>query len=363
MKKQTSQLAALLLLTLVVGGLSGVITSVFTNQSINRYIESLATEGQLVRLSEERPRPLPGTYEEALQTVRESSLPGTAFVSPVHGTDILHRVPEDTFVGSGAVVTSDGWLLFHEDAFRSFNDPITEAEVWIGERVYEITNVVTSPAAPVTMVRVQGDTLKTLAFGASEQTPSGAMLFTPISSEGLSVTSVIDTGAVYDTILPAEVHATLWKLPTESVQPVPVFNTLGELVALEGSTQRVIPIDQVLPFVRGTLRGDWSLPALGVYVTYQEALQIDGQTLTEGALVTRNGNSSAVRPSGSAASAGIKEGDVITAVNGLSVDKKRTLAHYLADFAVGDTVTLTVDRSGEVVELPVSLGAYTGDIY
>src|SRR5579863_845807 len=55
-----------------------------------------------------------------------------------------------------------------------------------------------------------------------------------------------------------------------------------------------------------------------------------------------------------AAKAGLKVGDVITAVNGTSVDDVNTFRLQVAGFAPNTTVRLKVDRSGQTMDIPVT---------
>jgi len=57
-----------------------------------------------------------------------------------------------------------------------------------------------------------------------------------------------------------------------------------------------------------------------------------------------------------AATAGLQEGDIITAVDGDPVDQRRTLSERLAAYDEGEVVTLTVLRDGEELSLSVTLG-------
>jgi serine protease Do len=61
---------------------------------------------------------------------------------------------------------------------------------------------------------------------------------------------------------------------------------------------------------------------------------------------------------GPAAKAGLKVGDVITAVNGTNVDDVNTFRLQVAGFAPGTTVRLKVERSGQTLDLPVTLSEF-----
>jgi serine protease Do len=59
-----------------------------------------------------------------------------------------------------------------------------------------------------------------------------------------------------------------------------------------------------------------------------------------------------------ASKAGLKVGDVITAVNGTNVEDVNSFRLQIAGFAPGTTVHLKVDRSGQNVEVPVTLSEF-----
>jgi S1-C subfamily serine protease len=69
----------------------------------------------------------------------------------------------------------------------------------------------------------------------------------------------------------------------------------------------------------------------------------------------------AVVPESPAAQAGLEEGDIITAVNGTEVTAD-TLAETVQSLSVGDSVTLTVLRDGDTLELQAELTARPDDI-
>ena len=75
-----------------------------------------------------------------------------------------------------------------------------------------------------------------------------------------------------------------------------------------------------------------------------------GVDATEGALVTE------VLPGSPAEAAGLQANDIITAVNGESVDAEHTLRDRLFAYEPDDTVTLDVVRDSETQQIEVTLG-------
>ena len=65
-----------------------------------------------------------------------------------------------------------------------------------------------------------------------------------------------------------------------------------------------------------------------------------------------------VVPDSPASKAGLKVGDVITAVNGTPADDVNSFRLQVAGFAPGTTVHLKVDRGGQTLDLPVTLSEF-----
>jgi S1-C subfamily serine protease len=79
-----------------------------------------------------------------------------------------------------------------------------------------------------------------------------------------------------------------------------------------------------------------------------------------GAAIWNNSSTTGAAPiqSGSpAAKAGLQPGDVITAVNGTAVASVNQFVATIANYAPGDTVTLTVNRGGQTKKIQLTLGS------
>lgn len=118
-----------------------------------------------------------------------------------------------------------------------------------------------------------------------------------------------------------------------------------------------IPSNEVVTIVNELVKkGKITRPQLGVRVValngipeaYRSRLKIKSN-LKNGIYVA------SVNKSGSAARAGMKSGDVITAVDGKKVDDVASLHSILYSHKVGDTVNVTVNRNGKNVSLKVKL--------
>ncbi|ANC92781.1 DegQ family serine endoprotease [Azospirillum humicireducens] len=125
----------------------------------------------------------------------------------------------------------------------------------------------------------------------------------------------------------------------------PTGGSVGIGFAIPSSLAKPI-IDQLKD--GGKVRRGW----LGVQVQrvtpdIAESLGMDG---TRGALVT------SVSPDSPAASAGLRQGDVITAFNGKPLEQMRELPRLVASTGIGSDVPLTVLRGGKQESVQVTLG-------
>jgi S1-C subfamily serine protease len=98
--------------------------------------------------------------------------------------------------------------------------------------------------------------------------------------------------------------------------------------------QQAMPFRQVLPNMMQAAGG----PYLGVefQTITPEVAASEAITGTTGALIR------SVVADGPAAKAGLKAGDVVTAVNGQAVDEQNDLRSRVAEFKAGDEITLTI---------------------
>ncbi len=79
------------------------------------------------------------------------------------------------------------------------------------------------------------------------------------------------------------------------------------------------------------------------------------QQIGGGAAISNNSN--AVVSGGPADKAGLKPGDLITAVNGQAIGSVNQFVATIANYAPGDTVTLTVKRGGQTKSIKLTLGS------
>jgi S1-C subfamily serine protease len=75
-----------------------------------------------------------------------------------------------------------------------------------------------------------------------------------------------------------------------------------------------------------------------------------------GALIGTGSGESAVIPGSPAEAAGLRDGDIIVALNGEALSEENDLATLILPYAPGETVTLRVLRDNSTTELEITLG-------
>ncbi len=148
----------------------------------------------------------------------------------------------------------------------------------------------------------------------------------------------------------------------------PLVNLNGQVIgintAIAGNAQSIgfaIPINDVRGLISQVLKtGKFTRPYLGVHyipLTADVANQYH-LTVQNGAFIAPSSDpaSSSVVSGSPADQAGLQESDIITAVNGTTIDQTHSLTSLLDQHQTGDKINLTVIRSNKTLHIGVTLG-------
>ncbi len=152
----------------------------------------------------------------------------------------------------------------------------------------------------------------------------------------------------------------------------PLVNLAGEVVgintAIASDSQNVgfaIPINNVIGLIKSVKdTGKLVRPYMGVryaMLTDDIAKEYDLK-VSRGAFIPESrGQESSVISGGPAEKAGVKEGDVITKIDGVSIGERASIASILGKYQPGNTVELTVVRGNDTITLKLKLGTAPTD--
>jgi serine protease Do len=143
-----------------------------------------------------------------------------------------------------------------------------------------------------------------------------------------------------------------------------LFNSFGEVIGINTAKNSgsgieglgfAIPIDHAEPIIEQLIeRGSVpEAPRIGIYTQDVSAEMAQQYDLPEGVYVVQVGEGSP------AAAAGIQRGDVIIAINGQETLTTAAINAVKNTLQAGDTMTLTIIRDGEKMEIPVILAEAT----
>lgn len=334
--------------SMLLGGVSGVLTAAWTGGSLADYAMSLAQISGPVRLAEERPRTLPTRYEDSVTLVREVAVPAT--VQIFLSFDAAAPVSAQVVHASGAVVTSDGWIL---TASSASDKELSRAQVLLGRRVYPVERVARDTTTPAVFLKIAVANLPVLAFGDPHALQAGDSAFVVAGRDAFAPTALAGirwtASAPYAVETPARLLVLTEAFPSSQAGAA-VTNGAGELIGTlipaeaGAETDVVLPLSAVQGALRSLLReGAIARPVLGLSVSdLAWTVDVSGQasSFDRGALVQK------VVPKGSADAAGLKPGDVIMEANGQILDRAYSLDVAVLAAQPDDVLSLTVDRDG-----------------
>jgi serine protease Do len=277
------------------------------------------------------------------------------------------RSQRATSLGSGVVISSDGYIITNNHVV----DGATDVKVsFANKEEYPAKVVGTDKATDVAILKINKTGLTTLPFADSARAEVGDVVLAIGEPFGLGQTVTMG-------IISAKGRAGLGIERFEDfIQTDAAINrgnsggalidTRGDLVGINtailsgetGGNQGIgfaIPANLVHNIMDQIMKnGKVTRGYMGILPQEltPEMAKAFGVPNTHGIALAN------VIADGPAAKAGLKVGDVITAVNGTPVDDVNSFRLQVAGFAPGTTVHLKVDRNGQNLDLSVTLSEF-----
>lgn len=282
-----------------------------------------------------------------------------------------------TGAGSGFFVTADGLILTNKHVVQ---DSQAKYTVLTNDgNKYDAEVVAQDPVNDLALVKVNISNAPTVKFADSSKIEIGQRVVAIGNSLGQyrnTVTSGIVSGigrnitaGDLDTAEQLEGVIQTDAAINPGNSGGPLLNIFGDVIGVNTAVDQqgqlvgfAIPSNDARNDIDSYIKNKKiTKPFLGVrYVLLTPAIKDEQKLpLDYGAWITSKGgqNSDPAVVSGSAADkAGIKDGDIIVAVNDQKIDQNTSLSALLKNYNAGDTVNLEVYRDGKTIKLPVQLG-------
>ena len=292
-------------------------------------------------------------------TGQVSQAAGTGFILSSDGyiATNKHVVANATKIG---VILDDGST--YEDVELIGTDPINDFAIIKIKDIKDLTPIKIGDSKTTNIGQ------QVVAIGNALGTYQNSVTSGIISGKGRSLTASDSSRTTYETLSDM--------IQTDAAinggnSGGPLVNAAGEVIGINtayasqgNNVGFAIPINSVKGIMAGVLKdGKFERAVLGVrYQTITPLIAKEKKLdVTAGAYVKGSNNASAVIKGSAGDKAGIKDGDIITAVNGTKIGTAGSLGSLIGEYAVGDTVKLEVYRDKKYIELNVKLEAYDAD--
>lgn len=259
--------------------------------------------------------------------------------------------------GSGVVLTPDGYIVTNNHVVEGAD----EVEVTFNNKVKKTASIIgTDPTTDLALIKVDATDLEYLTFGDSDNVRIGEWVLAvgnPFNLTSTVTAGIVSAKARNLSILGEGTSVESFIQTDAAVNPGnsggALVNTKGELVGINAAIAShtgsyegysfAIPSNIVRKVVDDLLLyGTAQRGYLGVQIAEltQELADKEGLENIEGVYVAD------VTEGGAAKLAGMKSGDVITAINGKKVNSTTQLKESVGQYRPGDKIDVEVNRNG-----------------
>lgn len=311
-------------------------------------------------------------------TIQQLATPDDAMMLP----DIYDKVSKSvvgvstlvrggTQTGTGFIISEDGYIVTNAHVIEDY---ISVMIVDGDSNEYEATVIGSDEQTDIAVLKVNPGTidLVPVEFGKSGDLRIGEIAVAIGNPLGFELYGTMTTGIISGLDRTITVGDNTMNLLQTSASinsgnsGGPLINAYGMVVGITSAKVNslygeslgfAIPIDEALPIVESLIAYGYvpGRPSLGITCETIDDIVSMYYRLPKGVYVRF------VTPNGAAAKAGITSGDIIIGIEGESVENPDELNEVKNRYSVGDTVTLTVYRSGQSFDIDVVLSETTPD--
>lgn len=371
-KKNSSQLAIILaIVAIVISGTSAVFSYLgYKKSSTPITFLSSGPDGNSASFVE-------GSIAEVADRVSESV---ASIITTTRTTSYFGQSYTGSAAGTGIIVTDNGYVLTNKHVIEG----ATKIAVVLddGTTFKDVDVVAVDPLNDVAFLKIKDASgLKAATLGDSKTIIVGQQVIAIGNALG-EYQNTVTSGIVSGTgrsLTATDSSGSMSEKLTDMIQTDaainsgnsggPLVNAAGEVIGINTATSNTaenvgfaIPISSVKGMLKQLTEGGSAKRAyLGVYgvdITSDVAKEYN-LPVSSGTYLYSSSSYTSVINDGPAAKAGLKDKDIITAVNGVKIGAAGSLSSLIGEYKPGDTIQLTVYRDGGEIAVNVTLGAYS----
>jgi serine protease Do len=269
-------------------------------------------------------------------------------------------------VGSGFIISAEGYVLTNAHVVAGAD------EVYVtltDKREFKAKVLGSDVSTDVAVLKIDGAKLPVLTIGDSNKIRPGEWVLaigSPFNLENTVTAGIIsaksrDTGE-YLPLIQSDVAVN----PGNSGGPL--LNMRGEVIGINSQIATLsggyngisfaVPVDEAMR-VADQLKKSGKVSRGRIGISLNEVSREVAETL--GLKGSRGAEVAVVEPDGPAAKAGLKAGDIIVKFGGSEIVKSNDLPRVVGNTTPGTKTTVTVFRSGAMVDLPITVVEREGD--
>lgn len=278
--------------------------------------------------------------------------------------------------GSGVIIKNDGYIITNNHVVQ---DADSIQVILNDNRTYSAKIIGTDASADLAVIKIDAKDLPIIEFGDSDKTKIGQWVLAvgnPFNLTSTVTAGIISAKARNLNILGNKMNQNPLEFFIQTDAAVNPGNSGGALVDLDG---KLIGINTAIASNTGSYAGySFAIPSNIVkkitedimkYGTTQKAFL--GVNIAEvnsnlaqnkGIKEVRGLYIASVLENGAANKAGLKEGDILTKIDGKNVNSNAELNEILAQSSPGEKIKITVERDGIASEKEITLLNEKGDI-
>ena len=317
-----------------------------------------------------------GSIADIADKVSESVV---SIVTSIKTVSFFGQSYDSSAAGTGVVVSADGYILTNKhviDGATKINVVLDDGTTYEDVELAEV-----DPLNDIAFLKIGGVTnLKAATLGDSKTITVGQQVIAIgnalgqyqntvtagiVSGTGRSLTATDSTGSMSEQL--SDMIQTDAAINSGN-SGGPLVNAAGEVIGINTATSAsaenmgfAIPISSVKGMLAQlTEKGEAKRAYLGVYsveITPEVAKEYE-LPVNSGAYLYNSAKYSAVVSGSPADKAGLRDKDIVVAMNGVKVGAAGSLSSLTGEYKPGDTVQLTVYRGGGEIAINVTLGAY-----